>query len=95
MFIYLFILAVYGNIGGLNDKCESFEDYCDLFDTIITYKLLKNLCSPDTPHTKGYAEIKKVLKDHFDPAPITIAEWFKFCNAWKRENKIVSSFVRL
>ena len=50
-----------------------------------TFKLLKNLCSPDHPKDKTYKEICDVLKGHYSPAPITIAERFKFWTAMLRK----------
>ena len=44
------------------------------------YKILKSLLSPDLPKTKTYDDITKVLKEYYDPEPITIAERFKFYN---------------
>lgn len=39
-----------------------------------TYKLLKNLCSPDKPCDKNYGESTKLLKKHYQPEPIVILQ---------------------
>ena len=46
-----------------------------------TYKTLKNLFSPSLPGDKSYEELKNMLKEHFDPKPIIIAERYRFWNA--------------
>ena len=42
------------------------------------FKLLKNLCTPEHPKNKEYVDLCRILKGHYSPAPITIAERFKF-----------------
>lgn len=58
-----------------------------------TYKLLKNLCSPDKPNTKSYAVLTQLLKEHYRPAPIIIAERHRFWTAQQSDNETVSDFV--
>ena len=43
-----------------------------------TYALLKNLVSPVCPSEKSFKEINEVLKNHFEPAVLVIAQRFKF-----------------
>ena len=52
-----------------------------LFITLIgaeAYKLLKDLCTPEQPAKKKYADLQKILKDHLSPTKIVVAETFKF-----------------
>ncbi|VDI51046.1 Hypothetical predicted protein [Mytilus galloprovincialis] len=49
-----------------------------------TYALLRNLTTPDKPKDKSYDDIVKVLKEHLSPAPLVIAERFRF---HKRDQK--------
>lgn len=58
-----------------------------------TYKLLKNLCDPDNPNTKTYDELKTLLNEHFEPAPIVIAERHKFWTACQTESETVPEFI--
>ena len=58
-----------------------------------TYKLLKNLCSPDEPKSKTFADLRKLLCDHYAPASITIAERYKFWTASQKENESVADFI--
>ena len=38
------------------------------------YTLIRGLVSPDLPKDKGYDELVELLKKHYDPEPIIIAE---------------------
>ena len=58
-----------------------------------TYKLLKNLCEPDNPNTRTYLQLKNLLTNHFEPAPIVIAERYKFWAASQSETESVADFV--
>ena len=86
------------------DRVDSFfaandiadEKQTNVFLSIMgasTFKLCKNLCSPGHPKDKSYAELRKLLKDHFAPAPITIAERFKFWTTVQGEQERVSDFI--
>lgn len=90
--------------GDYADRCDAFMEVneipaakrINLFLASVsptTYKLLKNLCSPDNPNTKTYAQLKKVLKGYYQPAPIVIAERRKFWTAYQGEGESVSAFV--
>ena len=57
------------------------------------YKLLKNLCEPDKPSSKTYEQLKKLLKDHYQPEPIVIAERHKFWTAHQDENETVAEYI--
>ena len=43
-----------------------------------TFKLLANLIAPKSPGEMRYEDIHKVLKEHYKPKPIRIAEQFWF-----------------
>ena len=57
------------------------------------FKLLRNLASPADPKDKTYAQLKALLKDHFQPAPIVIAERHKFWTASQGATESVSDFI--
>ena len=42
------------------------------------YNLLRSLTVPDKPNTKTYTALIELLKDHYSPKPIVIAERFRF-----------------
>lgn len=43
-----------------------------------TYGLLRNLVQPAKPKDKTFEEIVNILKAHFEPKPLIIAERFQF-----------------
>ena len=52
-----------------------------LFLTVLggnTYGLLHNLMAPDNPKDKSFETITGVLKAHFEPKPLIIAQRFHF-----------------
>ena len=42
------------------------------------YSLLRSLTTPDVPKDKSFAELAKILKAHYEPQPILIAERYRF-----------------
>ena len=42
------------------------------------YTLLRGLLAPTLPKEKGYKKLEKVLKEHYEPKPLVIAERFHF-----------------
>lgn len=86
------------------DRCASFltankvadEDRIHTFLAMVgpaTYKLLNMLTSPDKPSTKTYDELITLLKGHFSPTPIEIAERDRFWSCKQYENESVSDFI--
>ena len=43
-----------------------------------TYGLLRSLVAPEAPRNKTLNELEKVLKNHYEPAPLIIEERFQF-----------------
>ena len=54
-----------------------------------TYALLSNLLAPQRPSTKSFDELSVILKDHFEPKPVIIAERFHF----HRRNQVAGEAV--
>jgi hypothetical protein len=86
------------------DRCDAFMGANDIADdrkvnlflaTVgpSTYKLLKNLCDPQNPKDRTYAQLKTLLNNHYSPAPITIAERHRFWTAQQGENEKVADYV--
>ena len=80
------------------DRCDAFMEVnnvaeakrANLFMATIgpeSYKLLKNLCQPDAPSGKSYAQLKTLLKEHYKPSPIVIAERHKYWSASQGETE--------
>ncbi len=60
-----------------------------------TYGLLRSLIAPEKPGVKAYNDIVNVLKDHFSPKPIVIAERFRFHNRCQHETETVAQYVAI
>ncbi|XP_054708231.1 uncharacterized protein K02A2.6-like [Uloborus diversus] len=56
---------------------------------IKTYKVLRNLLLPKSPGDCKYHELTSILKQHFKPSPILIAERFRF----HRRNQLTGESV--
>ena len=57
------------------------------------YTLLRNLCSPQKPQEKSYDALVKLIKDHFEPEPLVIAQRFHFNRRNQREGETLSEYV--
>ena len=57
------------------------------------YNLLRSLTAPDKPATKSFADIKKILSNHFAPTPIVIAERYSFYKCQQSCDQSVNSYV--
>ena len=58
-----------------------------------TYRLIRDLVAP-TKHTeKPFAELVKIVKNHHQPPPSTISQWFYFNTRIEEMEETVSEFV--
>ena len=58
-----------------------------------TYKLIRNLCFPDSPQKKKYEEIVQMLQDHYRPRPAIAVERLKFHSTTRHSTETVSSYI--
>lgn len=58
-----------------------------------TYRILRNLLTPDKPGDKTYEELTTVLQQHYSPAPSEIVERFKFYSRSRRAGESVANFI--
>ena len=58
-----------------------------------TYDILWSLASPGLPEGKSYAEIVALLKSHYEPKPIIIAERWKFHKHNQLPGESIADFV--
>lgn len=58
-----------------------------------TFNLLRSLVQPEKPGSKSYADIVTILKDHYSPKPLIIAERFRFHKRNQEEGESVAQFV--
>jgi len=57
------------------------------------YSLIRGLVSPAKPEEKTLAELKDILKKHYDPEPIVIAEQFRFYQRTQKSGETVADFL--
>ncbi|XP_054286980.1 uncharacterized protein LOC129002894 [Macrosteles quadrilineatus] len=60
---------------------------------VRTYKLLKDLITPDKPSSKTYEEIVDTVGKHLHPKPSFITERFKFSRRHQLEHETVSDYI--
>ncbi|CAL9688159.1 unnamed protein product [Knipowitschia caucasica] len=60
-----------------------------------TYGLLRNLVQPDKPKDKSFADIVTILKEHFEPKPILVAERFRFNKCNQKQNQYAQYVAEL
>ena len=58
-----------------------------------TFKLLRNLLTPEKPGDKLYADLVKVLTDHFSPKPSEIVQRAKFYGRSRKPGESIVTFV--
>ncbi|XP_077540966.1 uncharacterized protein LOC144153192 [Haemaphysalis longicornis] len=58
-----------------------------------TYRTLKNLLAPAKPEEKEYSQLVTVLKEHYAPKRIVIAELFRFNHRSQHEGESVAAFT--
>ena len=58
-----------------------------------TYKVLRNLISPELPSEKSYDELVSVLEQHYNPAPSEIVERFRFYCRTRKPGESVANFL--
>ena len=58
-----------------------------------TYGLVRSLVAPKAPKEKTFAEIKTLLKSHFEPTPSVIAERYQFHRREQAPGESIASYV--
>ncbi|XP_024921034.1 uncharacterized protein K02A2.6-like [Cynoglossus semilaevis] len=58
-----------------------------------TYKLIRNLATPQKPGEIPYANLVKLVRDHHNPKPSVIVQRFKFHSHFRKAGKSVANFV--
>ena len=58
-----------------------------------TFQLLRNLVAPNDPKTKSFNELATALKQHFSPAPLAIAERYRFHKRDQAPGETVVTYV--
>ena len=77
------------------DSAESHKRRPILISVISAkaYDVLSDLCSPIPPTEKTYAHLTTILKNHFAPNKLVIAERYRFHNCTQREGESVTALT--
>jgi RNase H-fold protein (predicted Holliday junction resolvase) len=65
------------------------------FLTIVgkkTYGVIQDLCKPNKPNEKSFEELCNLLKSHYEPKTLEVAESFKFHRCVQNEKETVTEF---
>ena len=78
-----------------NDITEAPKKRAVLLTVIgpATYKVLRNLVSPEKLGEVEFSELVKTLSEHFSPAPSEIVECFKFNSRIRKSGESVSTYM--
>ena len=60
---------------------------------IATYRWIKNLTAPDKPIDKSFADLVKLVGDHYNPIPSVIVERFRFNTCIRQPGESVATFI--
>ena len=58
-----------------------------------TYGLIRNLCTPEKPTDKTFADICTLVTNHLSPKPNIIIERFKFNSRSRKDGESVSNYI--
>ena len=58
-----------------------------------TYAVLRSLLAPDTPQSQPYRALVDVLKKHYEPKPLVIAERYTFNQRNQHPGESVAEYV--
>ena len=78
-----------------NDIIDIGKKLCILLITCgaATYKLIRNLTSPELPVSKTYKEIVDLVQTHYQPKPSVMIERLKFNSRIRQTGESVSTFM--
>ena len=57
------------------------------------YGVLRSLLAPNRPQDKKFADLVTMLKDHYDPKPLVIAEKFRFYKHNQSSTETIADFL--
>ncbi|CAB3978290.1 Retrovirus-related Pol poly from transposon [Paramuricea clavata] len=57
-----------------------------------SYATLRDLCSPDSPKDKSFSELCEMLRTHYKPKRLVVAETYRFHRCIQEENDNVSHY---
>ena len=78
-----------------NDITEAEKKRATLLSFVgaVTYKLIRNLTTPNGPTSSTYKDITELVQEHYNPKPSTIVERFKFNSRNQQSGESISNYV--
>ena len=78
-----------------NDITEAEKKRATLLSFVgaVTYKLIRNLTTPNGPTSSTYKDITELVQEHYNPKPSTIVERFKFNSPNQQSGESISNYV--
>ena len=58
------------------------------------FRVLKDLAFPNAPNTKTFEQLATLLREHFKPTRLKIAERYRFHSAVQQQGQSIADFVR-
>jgi len=90
--LYLERFEMFALANGIEDENKKKATFLSLIGS-KTYGLLRSLATPDKPKDKDFASLTKLLKDHLSPAPLEIAETYRFHQRNQQPGETVNQFI--
>ena len=84
---------LFGAFGAVFYREGCFSGYRRAIHKQSNPGILSDLCSPEAPFDKTYGDLATILKDHFAPKKLLIAERYRFHNCIQLEGESVSTFA--
>ncbi len=57
------------------------------------YELIRSLVAPAKPVDRSYAQLVEMVKDHHNPKPLLIVQWFKFNSRNRRQGERITTYL--
>ncbi|KAL5515892.1 hypothetical protein EMCRGX_G001137 [Ephydatia muelleri] len=77
-------------------QTEDFEAYAERLEQyLLVNDVLRDLLAPDTPASRTLEELLEVLKGHYKPARLVIAERFNFHRRHQQPGESAAQYMRL
>ena len=77
------------DVGEVHKKHAILLSYCGA----PTYWLIRNLVAPEKPTTKSFADLTKLVADHYTLPPSMIVQRFQFNSYSQKEGESIAEFA--
>ena len=90
--IYLERFEMFVAANGITDDGKKKATYLSVIGP-KTYALLRSLTTPDKPKDKDFAALTQLLTNHLSPAPLEIAETYRFHQRNQQPGERINQFI--